>query len=204
MPLRFQEKYNNDNIRLLSQVVDSFNGAAFRFERYYQHLEQRIRELNIELNNKNEELEIYGKQVVNATGIWTDEIVKDYPEDVPKPVIRPTKGVHIQYPRENIENVNAFGLRSIDDGRVFFVLSRGEVNVIGTTDTDYKGDLANPYCTKEDADYLIRSVKAVFPNAKLDYEHIISTYAGIRPLVMQKGKSESSVSRTHPGPKQCR
>jgi glycerol-3-phosphate dehydrogenase len=193
---------NIDDARLTIESIKEavIRGAdAINYIEFKSFLKEEGRIVGIkclDLEN-NGELEIYGKQVVNATGIWTDEIIEDYPEDVPKPVIRPTKGVHIQYPKENIQNINAFGLRSIDDSRVFFVLSRGDVNVIGTTDTDYKGDLANPYCTKEDADYLIRSVKAVFPGAKLDYEHIISTYAGARPLVMQKGKSESSVSRTH-------
>ena len=193
---------NIDDARLTIESIKEavIRGAdAINYMEFESFVKEEGRIVGIKCLNleKKEKLEIYGKQVVNATGIWTDEIVEDYPEDVPKPVIRPTKGVHIQYPKENINNENAFGLRSIDDGRVFFLLSRGDVNVIGTTDTDYKGDLANPYCTKDDADYLIRSVKAVFPDAKLDYEYIISTYAGIRPLVMQKGKSESSVSRNH-------
>jgi len=57
--------------------------------------------------------------------------------------------------------------------------------------------LADPFCNKEDADYLIESVKLYYPNAKLEYENILSTYAGIRPLVMQKGKPETEVSRNH-------
>ncbi len=89
-------------------------------------------------------------------------------------------------------------ISSITDGRGFFVLPRDkEFTIIGTTDTDYKDDLANPFCNKEDADYLITSVKYYFPTAELEYENIISTYAGIRPLVMQKGKSESDISRKH-------
>ncbi|MFX1411973.1 MAG: FAD-dependent oxidoreductase, partial [Promethearchaeota archaeon] len=84
------------------------------------------------------------------------------------------------------------------DDRAFFVLPRDkDFTIIGTTDTDFSGDLSKPFCTKEDADYLINSTKYYFPNAELDYDNIISTYAGIRPLVMQKGKSESEISRKH-------
>jgi len=144
-----------------------------------------------------EEFNVMGTLVVNATGIWTDELIDEYPDTIPKPVIRPTKGVHIQYKREHVKNNLATIIRSITDNRAFFVLPRGEFTIIGTTDTDYKGDLSNPYCTKEDADYLITSVKYYFPNAELDYENLISTYAGIRPLVMQLGKAESDVSRKH-------
>jgi glycerol-3-phosphate dehydrogenase len=89
-------------------------------------------------------------------------------------------------------------IRSITDDRAFFVLPRNkEFTIIGTTDTDYKEDFSNPFCNKDDADYLIRSTKHYFPTAELDYDNILSTYAGIRPLVMQKGKSESEVSRKH-------
>ncbi|MFX1311196.1 MAG: FAD-dependent oxidoreductase [Promethearchaeota archaeon] len=142
--------------------------------------------------------EISGTLVINATGIWTDELLNQYPEDIPKPLIRPTKGVHLQYRRKHINNRMAIALYSIIDRRMFFVLPRDkDFTIIGTTDTDYHGDLANPFCTKEDADYLIKSTKYFFPNAELSYSNILSTYAGIRPLVMQKGKSESDVSRTH-------
>ena len=144
------------------------------------------------------EFEIQGTLVVNATGIWTDELLESYPDDLPKPLIRPTKGVHVQFRREHVKNKMATIIRSISDDRAFFVLPRDkDFTLIGTTDTDYKGELINPFCDKEDADYLLESVKHYFPNAQLDYDNIISTYAGIRPLVMQKGKSESEVSRKH-------
>ncbi|MFX1478648.1 MAG: glycerol-3-phosphate dehydrogenase/oxidase [Promethearchaeota archaeon] len=144
------------------------------------------------------EFTIHGKLIVNATGIWTDELLEMYPDDLPKPLIRPTKGVHLQFRREHVKNKMATIIRSISDDRAFFVVPRNKnFTIIGTTDTDYREDLANPFCEKEDADYLLESVKHYFPNAQLDYENIISTYAGIRPLVMQKGKSESEVSRKH-------
>lgn len=142
--------------------------------------------------------EIKGFLVVNATGIWTDNLIENYPDDIPKPLIRPTKGVHLQFRREHVKNNMATIIRSISDDRAFFVLPRDkDFTIIGTTDTDYQGDLATPFCKKEDADYLIESVKHYFPNAELGYDNILSTYAGIRPLVMQKGKSESEISRKH-------
>ena len=150
-----------------------------------------------DLENRSD-FEIKGTLVVNATGVWTDDLLENYPEDIPKPLIRPTKGVHIQFRREHVKNNMATIIRSISDDRAFFVLPRNKkFTIIGTTDTDYKDDLANPICNKEDADYLINSVKHYFPNAELDYDNILSTYAGIRPLVMQKGKSESEISRKH-------
>lgn len=147
---------------------------------------------------KDFQFEIKAKLVVNATGVWTDQLLVNYPDDIPKPLIRPTKGVHIQIRRECIKNNFAVVLSSVDDNRIFFVIPRNEdFTIIGTTDTDYQGDLANPFCNKDDADYLIKSTKHYFPDANLSYENILSTYAGIRPLVRQKGKLESEVSRSH-------
>ena len=144
------------------------------------------------------DFEIKGTLVVNATGIWTDELLENYPKDIPMPLIRPTKGVHVQFRRKHVKNNMATIIRAINDDRAFFVLPRDkDFTIIGTTDTDYDGDLANPFCNKEDADYLLESVKNYFPNAELNYDNILSTYAGIRPLVMQKGKSESEISRKH-------
>ncbi|MBD3214494.1 MAG: FAD-dependent oxidoreductase [Candidatus Lokiarchaeota archaeon] len=145
-----------------------------------------------------EEFEIRGTLVVNATGIWSDDLLNIYPDEVPEPLIRPTKGVHLTYKREDVGNEMATIITSITDERAFFVLPRGDYTIIGTTDTDYNDDLANPYCNKDDADYLIKSVKYYFPDAKLEYkDYLLETYAGIRPLVKEKGKSESEVSRKH-------
>ncbi|MFX0080754.1 MAG: FAD-dependent oxidoreductase [Candidatus Hodarchaeota archaeon] len=150
-----------------------------------------------DLENESD-FEIKGTLVINATGIWTDELLETYPEHIPKPLIRPTKGVHLQFKREHVKNNMATIIRSIHDDRAFFVLPRNDnFTIIGTTDTDYKANLENPFCNKDDADYLLESVKHYFPNAELEYDNILSTYAGIRPLVMQKGKSESEISRKH-------
>jgi len=142
--------------------------------------------------------EVKGKVVIAAGGIWTDELLKN---DESKQKIYPTKGVHIVVPNERIGNRNAFGIRSFDDGRFFFVLRRGKVSVIGTTDTAYypeSKDLDTPWCKKEDCDYLLKTVNRLFPHAKLTYDDIIGTYAGIRPLIKsENAKSESDVSRSH-------
>lgn len=88
-------------------------------------------------------------------------------------------------------------MKHTKDKRMYFVIPRGIYSLVGTTDTDYQGSKEEIYCTKEDADYLLESTKHYFPNANLDYDHILGTYAGIRPLVMEEGKAESKVSRKH-------
>lgn len=133
--------------------------------------------------------------VVNATGAWSGEVLER--AGGPGGLVRPTKGVHLAVPNRRIGNREAFVMRSLDDGRTFFVLRRGSISLIGTTDTDYQGSLEEPRCTKEDADYLLRTVNQRFPEARLTYDDILSTYAGIRPLVRQEGVGASAVSRRH-------
>jgi len=133
--------------------------------------------------------------VVNATGVWTEEVLALAGPSAP--MIRPTKGVHLAIPNARLGNRGAFVLRSRDDGRTFFVLRRGEITLIGTTDTDYQGSLDAPFCTREDCDYLLRTVNATFPGAHLTTRDILATYAGIRPLVRAEGLSASAVSRRH-------
>ena len=140
---------------------------------------------------------VRGSLIVNATGIWSDNLLNNYPENIPKPLIRPTKGVHLIFRKKHIRNENAVIARSISQERGFFILPRGDFTIIGTTDTDFKGDIANPFCNKEDADDLINSVKYYFPNADIGYHNLIATYAGVRPLVKEIGKSERDISRKH-------
>ncbi|TFF87266.1 MAG: glycerol-3-phosphate dehydrogenase/oxidase [Promethearchaeota archaeon] len=156
-----------------------------------------------------DEFIIKAKKIVNATGVWIDNFLEKYPENI----IRPTKGVHIIVPEKNIGCNHAVIVRSIDDGRHFFCIPRGKFVLIGTTDTDYNKSFDEVYCLQEDSDYITRSVKHYYPKAKLDNKEIISAYAGLRPLIgeykipdedddeneddQEKEKSASEVSRKH-------
>ncbi len=167
----------------------------------YEYENDTIKGIFVKDDVNKEQFSIHATQVVNATGIWTDDLLKKYPNKL----IRPTKGVHVVVPKDRVGNNDAFGLQSIDDGRYFFAMERDGLTVIGTTDTDYpmdepgtvNRDLNLPYCTKADCDYLFNTVNTMFPQANLTYEDIVSTWAGIRPLVQEEGKDESAISRKH-------
>jgi glycerol-3-phosphate dehydrogenase len=133
--------------------------------------------------------------VVNATGVWTENLLGMAGQRTG--LLRPTKGVHLAIPNARLGNREAFVLRSVDDGRNFFVLRRGGITLIGTTDTDYQGSPGAPFCTREDCDYLLRTVNATFPDSRITPEDLLSTYAGIRPLVKEEGVAASKVSRRH-------
>ena len=194
---------NVDDVRLTVEVLKEaiIRGAdVINYSKVIEYIKDDGKIIGVKCKDleKENNFNIKGTLVINSTGIWTDKLLESYPDHIPKPLIRPTKGVHLQLKRKHVKNKMATIIRSITDDRAFFVLPRNkEFTIIGTTDTDYTDDLANPFCNKDDADYLLTSVKHYFPTAELDYKNIISTYAGIRPLVMQKGKSESEISRNH-------
>jgi glycerol-3-phosphate dehydrogenase len=142
---------------------------------------------------------IRSRCVVSAAGVWTDQILAKSTYKDKR--IYPTKGVHLVVPAERLGNRNAFSLVSLDDGRFFFVLRRGRVSIIGTTDTAYYPESTNldePWCSRADCDYLLRTVNQIFPRSRLNDTDIISAYAGVRPLIRQEeAKHESDVSRSH-------
>lgn len=138
-------------------------------------------------------MDISGSRIIVAAGPWSDELIeKDTPCSVKR--LRPTKGVHIVYRGEI--SPSAFLMQSRQDKRIFFVIPFKGNSLIGTTDTDYH---QNPDEVKvEDADiqYLLQEAGRVFPNINFDPSKIIKTFAGVRPLVADKG-DPSRISRKH-------
>ena len=140
---------------------------------------------------------IHAHVTVNATGPWADAVRRlDEPDTAP--LLRPTKGVHVAVPRRRVGNTGAVTLTSPLDGRVMFLLPWGDVTVIGTTDTDFAGDPEQAAPAQEDVTYLLRSANALYPDARLALEDVISTWAGLRPLLDDgSAAATAAVPREH-------
>ncbi len=108
--------------------------------------------------------------------------------------LRPTKGVHIVYRGEI--SPSAFLLQSRQDKRIFFVIPFKGNSLIGTTDTDYDQSPDSVKVEEADIQYLLQEAGRVFPNINFDRSKIITTFAGVRPLVADKG-DPSRISRKH-------
>jgi glycerol-3-phosphate dehydrogenase len=137
------------------------------------------------------EYDVQSRMVVNAAGHWMDAVC-GMMYGRPKQMVRRTKGVHLLTPR--LSN-NALVLYAKSDGRLWFVIPSGKYSLVGTTDTDYKGDLEAVYAEKADVDYLMREVQRVFPN--LQTKDIYYTYAGLRSLPDSGDEKPGNVSRAH-------
>lgn len=139
---------------------------------------------------------VKARWVVNASGPWVDSTRKLIdPESEPK--LRPTKGVHLIFESNRFFHRRALLLLAPSDGRVTFVIPWAGRTMVGTTDTDFTGDPSEARATDEDVDYLLDSVNHYFPSAKLERKDIISTFAGIRPLLRDDRSHASQVSREH-------
>lgn len=140
-----------------------------------------------------EVIDISATVVVNATGPWVDEM-REKDEVSNDKRLRLTKGTHI------VIDKAIFPLRQAiyfdtPDGRMIFAIPRGNKAYIGTTDTFFDGDPANPVANEEDISYLLHALHYMFPSVKVTRNDIESTWAGVRPLIYEEGKDASEISR---------
>ncbi|MDQ3190218.1 MAG: glycerol-3-phosphate dehydrogenase/oxidase [Bacteroidota bacterium] len=136
---------------------------------------------------------IKAKQIVNASGPWVDELrKKDHYLKGKK--LHLTKGVHLVVPKEVFPVKQAIYFDA-PDKRMLFAIPRANVTYFGTTDTDYSGNLEHPTVSQKDVEYLINSVNEIFPAINLTKDKIISSWAGIRPLIHEEGKPPYELSR---------
>ena len=142
------------------------------------------------------EFEVRARVVANATGPWTDALLKMADPNAARR-LRPTKGVHLIVPSGRIRSRAAITLNSPRDGRLMFLIPWGEFSVIGTTDTDYEGDPADVHADAADVAYILEAARHAFPVAGIGEADVISTYAGLRPLVADDAPTGYKVSREH-------
>jgi glycerol-3-phosphate dehydrogenase len=139
------------------------------------------------------ELEVRARATVLATGVWTSEL--EQLAGVARPIpIRASKGVHLLVPRDRLELRDALILRA--DRSVLLVIPWGAHWLIGTTDSDYELNGAEPVAATADVDYLLSHVNRVLrrPLARAD---VTGVFAGLRPLVDAGGRDTAALSREH-------
>lgn len=142
------------------------------------------------------ELDVKARAVVNAAGPWVDHVLGlDAP--INRSMLRPTKGAHFIVPRPKLPVRDAVVLRSPRDHRPLFVIPWGDFAIVGTTDTDYTCKLEEVAADRDDCAYLLESIHALMPAVQIGESDIISTYAGVRPLVAEDTDDPSAVSREH-------
>jgi glycerol-3-phosphate dehydrogenase len=139
------------------------------------------------------EVDVRSEVVVNATGVWTDDL-QTLLGGRGRFHVRASKGVHVVVPRDRINGEAGLILRT--EKSVLFVIPWGAHWIIGTTDTDWALDKAHPAASRADIDYVLDHVNAVL-NVPLTHEDITGVYAGLRPLLAGEDEETSQLSREH-------
>jgi glycerol-3-phosphate dehydrogenase len=154
---------------------------------------QRVVGVNARDLETGEHFEIRARQVVNATGVWTDDTQAMVGERGQFKV-RASKGIHLVVPRDRIHSKLGLLLRT--EKSVLFVIPWDRHWLIGTTDTDWNLDKAHPAATAADIDYLLEHVNTVLA-VPLTRDDVEGVYAGLRPLLAGESDQTSKLSREH-------
>ncbi|MER7997959.1 glycerol-3-phosphate dehydrogenase/oxidase [Streptomyces sp. NPDC095613] len=139
------------------------------------------------------EYEIRAKQIVNATGVWTDD-TQSLIAERGQFHVRASKGIHLVVPKDRIHSTTGLILRT--EKSVLFVIPWGRHWIVGTTDTDWDLDKAHPAASSADIDYLLEHVNAVL-SVPLTRDDVQGVYAGLRPLLAGESDATSKLSREH-------
>lgn len=138
-------------------------------------------------------IRVLARQVVNSTGVWTDD-TQSLVGERGQFHVRASKGIHLVVPRDRIRSDSGLILRT--EKSVLFVIPWGRHWIVGTTDTDWALDKAHPAASSSDIDYILDHVNEVLeiPLTRSDVEGV---YAGLRPLLKGETEATSKLSREH-------
>jgi len=192
-------EYRTDDARLTIELVKAARreGAeAFNYLKVEDFIYDSGRIVGVNCTDRlqdNLSTSFKGKHIVSAAGPWVDKL-RAIDGSVSGKSLHLTKGVHIVVPKERL-NINNSVYFDAFDNRMIFAIPRGLVTYIGTSDTNYDHNLDRVLCTTHDIKYLLSKTNKIFPTVELKEEDVISSWAGLRPLIHEDGKSPSELSR---------
>ena len=186
-----------DDSRLVMQVLHEAAGLGAHACNYMQvqainAAEQGYR-IQVRDMASGANLALNADKVINATGAWADRLSGATAR------VRPQRGSHLFVPSARLPVTQCFTLVNADDGRPVFVFPWEGTTCIGTTDIDHREALdEEPHCTESEIDYLLVHINRQFPQAQLTRADILSTMAGVRPIIASgKGRNPSAERRDH-------
>lgn len=189
--VRYYDGLTND-ARLVIDTLRSAAAAGGTVANYvrYEGAERSGNQWNCQLRTADgRSIGVLTRTIVNAAGPWSDQIPGANTS------LRVTKGVHLVIDRSRLPVPDA--VVAAEGERILFAIPWGERVILGTTDTDYTGPLDAPTCNQQDLDYILQVMNDTFPAANLTAVDVISTWAGLRPLVADPHGNPSDISRRH-------
>ena len=194
----YYAEYRTDDARLTIEVLKTalkYNAKIINYTEATEFIYKDDRVIGAKVKDTftDDIFDIKAKYVVNATGPWVDNLRQTNHSKTGKR-LHLTKGVHLVVPHEKLP-VKQSVYFDVPDGRMMFAIPRGKVTYFGTTDTNYQKDKNNVNTNLVDATYLISAVNNMFPKINITLNDVQSSWAGLRPLIHEEGKSASELSR---------
>lgn len=194
-------EYRTDDARLTIEVMKKaleFGATLINYVKvdgFFYTEDRQVSGVSIEDLVGGERFSVVAERVVNATGPWVDELRKKDQSPQNRKHLRLTKGIHLVFDQKDFPLKQAVYFDTKRDQRMVFAIPRAGKTYVGTTDTVYEGDKINPVATSDDRDYILAAINEMFPSLGLIEQQIVSSWAGIRPLIWEEGKNPSEISR---------
>ena len=194
----YYAEYRTDDARLTTELIKTslhYGAEALNYAEVTDFIYKRERIAGVMMKDhlSGETHEIRSRFVISAAGPWVDEL-RSLNKSKHGKRLHLTKGVHLVFPHEKLP-VKQSVYFDVPDGRMIFAIPRGKITYVGTTDTNYNDDKNDVQTDLADAVYLLAAVNNMFPDIELGMEDIQSSWAGLRPLIHEEGKSASELSR---------
>lgn len=189
--VRYFDGFTNDARLTIDTLRSAARGGAvvLNYCRFKNATRTRDWQCDVEDRLTQTPFTIRAKAVVNATGPWADGL----PHSRVK--LRVTKGIHLVVDRTRVPVPETVVMT--EGQRILFAIPWGERTILGTTDTDYQGSLDTVLADAADIGYVLGIANAFFPQANLAPADVISTWAGLRPLIANPNGKPSDISRSH-------
>lgn len=200
--LRFYDAQTDDArlvLRLIREGVATGRAVALNYaraERLLRNERGRVVGVVVRDMESGRTAEARAAAVINATGAWVDRLRGEVGAE---PRIRPLRGSHLIFPLHRFPVFQAVTFPHPDDGRPVFVFPWEGVALLGTTDLDHDEDLdREPTIAPQEVAYLLQAAQAHFPALGLSERDILSSFAGVRPVVRSRREvAPSKESREH-------
>nr|WP_100406516.1 glycerol-3-phosphate dehydrogenase/oxidase [Bacillus solitudinis] len=207
-PLLKQEKlkgsglyveYRTDDARLTIEVLKEavrHGVKAVNYAKVESFLYKEGRAVGVVIvdQRSGEAFKVYAKKIVNASGPWVDTL-REQDRSKEKKQLKLSKGVHLVFNHTRFPIQQAIYFDADKEGQMMFAIPRDGKTYVGTTETLYENHIAEPRMTESDRDYVLSSINEMFPMVKLCSQDIVSSWAGLRPLIFEPGKKESELSK---------
>ncbi|MDP5274147.1 glycerol-3-phosphate dehydrogenase/oxidase [Chengkuizengella axinellae] len=190
-----------DDARLVLRVLkegELLGGTALNYcsaQELCRDQKGHVRGVTVKDIQTNKTKEVFGKIVINATGVWVDQLRSQVGE-VPR--MRPLRGSHLIFPNWRLPLAQAISITHPADGRYLYAFPWEGVTLVGTTDIDHKTSLGDePSISYEEGKYMLEGLNEIFPSYNLKAEDVLSTFSGVRPVVHTGKKDPSKEARDH-------